>query len=209
MGLWDALSGKIYHWNAVKVEVHREIYPRLKMLSSDMTEFKQVIFAHYVGFFYLLTEMAFNDESDFRAWNLSSRLKQLNKDAIISIISIILSDLLISLLAAVDDESRENGRDWLIYTCAIFGRDRSFTEEKVRLYDLADATSSAQIMKKDLSLVLGLDPASEWDLQPWLHLRAWVPRIAPEYGNLPDWEELMNKELARPPRIGGYPDQLA
>ena len=31
MGL-DALSGKVWHWNATSVEVHKELFPRFKAL---------------------------------------------------------------------------------------------------------------------------------------------------------------------------------
>ena len=32
MGLFDALSGKVWHWNATRVEVHKELFPRFKAL---------------------------------------------------------------------------------------------------------------------------------------------------------------------------------
>jgi hypothetical protein len=209
MRLWNALSGTIYHWNSTRVEIHKEIYPRLRMMPPDKKPLRDIIFAGHAAFFRVFGDVVFSEHPDISSRNLAGKLSKMNTNTFMNLMSSFLCDTVIRVFGDADsDETRNFGAILLLEACTIYGRDRLFAATRLQMYEDNSVELSRVTMINDTSLILDLNASSEWEVYPWLVVREQMQVMTIDYVQNENWSALVDKELSRPPRIGGYADQL-
>jgi len=209
MGLWDALTGKIQHLNNMRLEVNREIFPRLIAFPPEKMPVRDALFAAHCAFFSVFSQVVLSDDPDLRARKLTSKLTRMNKTSIMNLFMVMFSDMVISVFSETEDEEeRDKGALIFAESCLVFGRNRLFAEKRSRLYQTKDVEQSREIMLAETALILALDRNSYWEMYPWLVIRDQMRAHTIVYSTEENWTDLVERELSRPPRIGGYPDSI-
>ena len=209
MGLFDALSGKVWHWNTTRVEVHKELFPRFKAFPPQAPHIRDYLFAYYTGFFKVFGDLVFSEAPELRARKYIERVKAINKRGLITLITSYLCDSVVRNFSASGSENFRNfGPDLIQHVCTLLSRDQFYAMQRRAVYEQADSYLSVKLLINDIVSVLGLDPNSEWEIAPWLIARDQIEAIAPWCYKGPNWHDDVTKELSRPPRVGGYSDSV-
>ncbi len=209
MGLWDALSGKIWHWNTTWLKVHQHVYPRLQAFAVEKHGIRDFLYASYFAFHRTLSALVFCKHPNIRGGNYIGKLRSVNKIDLMNIASSYFCDSIVLMISGPQDEAQRNLGSYLIVeACLLYDRDQSYANQRLEVYGNAEADTSARLLCSEIALVLGLDPTSEWDMYPWLPIRQEMDTFRIDCMNEPDWNERVTKELSRPPRLGGYPDSI-
>jgi hypothetical protein len=154
--------------------------------------------------------VVFSEHPEIRSRNLVGKIRGMNKNTFINLISLFFCDYVIRVFSDAEDEAaRVFGGVLLLEACAIYGRDQLFAATRLQMYQDRSIQLSAATMMNEAALILNLDTNSSWDMYPWLVIREQMQVTLGGYILLDDWGVLVSKELSRPPRLGGYPDSLA
>lgn len=78
----------------------------------------------------------------------------------------------------------------------------------LQAYSEADEAMAAQLLGRELALVLGLDFTTEWDMLPLFAIRGQMMAVANSWIRSPNWTASVTRELSRPPRLSSYPDSI-
>ena len=209
MALLDALSGKVWHWNATRLEVHKELFPRFRSVPSEKEFFRNFFFAYYCSFFCVFGELVFSESPNVRARSYTGRIKSLNKHSFVNMIASYFSDSLTRCFSCSESEEMRNGGACLLLdSCMLLGKDRSYAERRFATYVNGDTTESVIQLIADISYIMGLDSGSEWEMAPWLMIRDEIESRTEGYCSVDNWCGLVSRELSREPRVGGYMDSI-
>jgi hypothetical protein len=208
MGLWNAVTGKVWHWNTTRLEVHQIVYPRLHAFPAQKVYTRNWIYAYYASFFSTFGHMMFGELPEIQDRDYLSRIKSINKNGFLSLLSAYFSDSAVRLFAGQAGDLHHLGACFLIEAGLLYGRDRLYISQRLELYDRCDNITSTGLLRNELALVLGFDATSEWQVGPWLAIRGAIENQATACMNEPDWSARITRELTRPPQLGGYPDSI-
>ena len=209
MGLWDALSGKVWHWNTTRLEVHQVVYPRLQSYPAEKHTIRDLLFASYFAFFDIFGRLVFSENPEIRARNYIGRLKSVNKNGFMNLASSYFCDSALRVFAGSQDEVlRSLGAHLVVQACLLYGRDQLYAAQRLDVFANINVDMSARFLGGEVAIVLGLDPTSERDMHPWFAIRDEMEAFAFACIRQPDWNKEVTRELSRPPRVGGYPDSI-
>ena len=209
MGLWDALSGSVWHWNSTRTEVHRVVFPRLQGYQTDQILIRDVLFAHYVAFFECLGQLVFSEHPEIKSRKYAVRIKSVNKIGFMNLASSYVCDSTVRLFAdSPDSVLQDLGAHVIFHACLLYNRDELYKSQRIQVYANRDRNLSARLLASEVALVLGLDATSERDMFPWFAIQEQIEAAAANCLRDPDWSRNVTHELSRPPRLGGYPDSL-
>lgn len=190
MGLWDALSGKVWHWNLTRLEVHQGVYPRLQSYPAEQHGIRDFLFANYFAFFDIFGRLVFSEDPEIRARNYVGRVKSVNKNGFMNLASSYFCDSAVRVFAGSQDEVlRDLGAHLIVQACLLYGRDQLYAAQRLEVYANLDGDLSARLLGSELALVLGLDPTSERDMHPWFAMRDEMEAFAVACVKQPDWNK--------------------
>src|SRR5438132_13828086 len=105
MGLWDALSGKVWHWNSTRLAVHQVVYPRLGSYPTEQHVLRDFLFASYFAFFEIFGKLVFSEHPEIRTRNYVGRLKSVNKNGFMNLASSYFCNSAVRVFACSQDEA--------------------------------------------------------------------------------------------------------
>jgi hypothetical protein len=209
MALWDALSGKVWHWNSTRLEVHRTVYPRLQTYPPQPHGYRDFIYAGYFAFFTTFGNLVFSELPEIRARNYVGRLKSVNSTGFLNLAASYFCDLVVSLFASCPQEDlRKFGASAIFHACQIYGRDQDYAARWLNAFADIDVNRAGSLLGSEVALVLGLDVTSELDMLPWIAIRKDIQSRAMACVKQPEWNYGVTRELSRAPRLRGYPDSI-
>jgi hypothetical protein len=209
MALWDAFSGKVWHWNSTRLEVHKLVFPRLQLYDRELHVVRDLLFASYYAFFDTFGRIAFSDEPELRARNYASRIKAINRNGFLSLVSGYTCNVATRLFASNDDQDLSGlGVKLIVDANRIYGRDQLYTAQRLEVYSRSDTTLSAALLSNEVASVLGLDARSDWEMNPWIESQERVAALTLACYQQDGWNLAVTRDLSRPVRFGGYADSI-
>ncbi len=208
MGLRDAFSGRIYHWNKLKVDASQVVYARLQQLSPDQYDLRDTLYAYYFGFLTALGQFLF-EENSLGGRRYVAQIKSVTSSGLLNLAAAYTSKGIATALAdAPAPQQLEAGLSLVKYACLLYGKDDTFFAEHEMAIRGRNLDASDHLLWRDASLILGLPSRNRRDMSAWLELSDVVCYYAVQHLRQTDWSETVSYELTLTPRIGGYPGSL-
>ncbi|NLY01703.1 MAG: hypothetical protein GXY83_36930 [Rhodopirellula sp.] len=209
MALWDAFSGKILHWNRMRLEVHKIIYPRLQQYKAEEHMIRDYLFAGYAPFYDAFGKVVFGDDAKIRARDYAGRIKSVNAQGLMNLVSAYFLDHVVRWFSASDEDEGEDvtlrkwvGAKLMGRACLLYGKEDVYAAQRMAVFSHGNREMSAWLFRSEVALVLGLDPASDWDMAPSYAVQTELDGCTYSLARTVDWNDHVTSVLSKPPVFG-------
>jgi hypothetical protein len=207
MALWDALTGKVYHWNTTRLEARRVVQARLQMFPPNNEAVRDFLFAHYYAFNCILGELLFSEAPDIRSRRYIDRVKSLNHNDLNNMAAESFCELMVNNYSNSQDEKiRDVGFKLILSGCSVYGRVAQDVQRWIDVYLPSDLEAAAGLYGCEVAKVMGIDPRSEYEMAPLMGMQPRINQLMYASLDYPNWNSAVSRELSRVPRLGGYQD---